>query len=82
MNDLYVLIAIGSALALGLSPLIKQIIKPDSEFLVGHYIDKSLMSKAEKEECKKLGYSAFMKKVEEESKWRKKHGITYDEWRK
>ena len=79
MNELYVLIAIGSALIVGSIPLIKQIIKPDSDFLIGHSLNKSLMSQAEKDECKKLGYTAFMKKVEEESKWRKKHKILYEQ---
>ena len=78
MIDTYSIIAIGAALIYGLIPLIKQIIKPDSDFLVAHYIDKSVMSRAEKNECKKLGYTAFMKKVEEESKWRKKHKIPYE----
>lgn len=79
MIDTYNIIAIGFALGLGAIPLIKQIIKPDTNFLVAHYLDKSAMSKAEKEECKKLGYTAFMKKVEEESKWRKKHKIPYEQ---
>ena len=80
MEDIYTIIAIGTALGLGAIPLIKQIIKPDPDFLIGHSINKSLMSQAEKEECKKLGYTAFMRKVEEESKWRKKHKIPYEEW--
>lgn len=79
MNDLYVLISIGSALALGAIPLSKQIINPDPDFLVAHYLNKSAMSRAEKDECKKLGYTAFMKKVEEDSKWRKKHKIPYEQ---
>ena len=76
--DTYSIIAIGRALGLGAIPLIKQIIKPDPDFLIGHGINKSLMSKSEMYECKKLGYYAFMKKVEEESKWRKKHKIPYE----
>ena len=79
MNELYVLIAIGFAIALGAIPLIKQIIKPDSDFLIGHSLNTSLMSQVEKDECKKLGYTAFMKKVEEESEWRKKHKIPYEQ---
>ena len=82
MNDLYVLIAIGSAVALGAIPLIKQIIKLDSDFLIGHSLNKSLMSQAEKDECKKLGYTAFMRKVEEDSQWRKKHNIPYEQKQK
>ena len=78
MVDIYSVLAVGFALALGAIPLIKQIIKPDPDFLIGHYINKSLMSKAEKDECKKLGYTVFMKKVEEESIWRKKHKVPYE----
>lgn len=79
MIDTYTIIAIGFALELGAIQAIKQIIKPDPNFLVDHYLDKSTMSKAEKDEYKKIGYTAFMKKVEEESKWRKKHKIPYEQ---
>ena len=79
MIDTYSIIAIGAALGLGAIPLIKQIIKPDPEFLIGYSFNKSLMSKTEYEEYEKLGYTAFMKKVEEESKWRKKHKIPYEQ---
>ena len=79
MIDTQSIITIGFALGLGVIPLIKQIIKHDPNFLVVHYLDKSAMSRTEKEECKKLGYTAFMKKVEEESKWRKKHKIPYEQ---
>ena len=76
--DTYSIIAIGCALGIGAIPLIKQIIKPDPNFLVGYGIKKSLMSKTEREEYEKIGYTAFMKKIEEESKWRKKHNIPYE----
>ena len=77
MIDIYSIIAVGSAFALGIIPLIKQIKTRDTDFLLGHSINKSLMTEAEKEECLKLGYTAFMKKVEKESKERKKNKISY-----
>jgi hypothetical protein len=79
MVDTYTIMAIGTALGLGAIPLIKQIIKPDPDFLIGHSINKSLMSQAEKEECEKLGKKAFLEKVDreikekkEKAKWRQK----------
>ena len=78
MVDIYSIIAIGFALGLGAIPLVKQIIKPDPEFLIGYSFNKSLMSKTEREEYERIGHKEYIKKVEEESKWRKKHKIPYE----
>ena len=81
MIDIYTIIAVGIALAIGFIPMLSKKFRGEN-FLVSHYLDKSSMTQAEMDECKRLGYTAFMKKVEEESTWRKKHKIPYEEWRK
>lgn len=78
--DAYAIIAVGIALMVSILPPLIMYIKSDRKgWLVSHYLDVSAMSQTEKDECKKLGYTAFMKKVEEDSKWRKKHNIPYEQ---
>ena len=80
MVDVYTATAVGIALAVSIIPPLIMYLKSDRKgWLVGYYLDESVMTEKEKEERKRLGYIAFMKKVEEESKWRKKHNIPYEQ---
>ena len=49
MIDIYTSIAVGIALLFGLPPLIKQIIKPDSDFLITYCIDKTKFEEYKKQ---------------------------------
>ena len=80
MVDIYTVIAIGTALIIGIIPPLIMYLKSEDKdsFWITYVTHKELMTQSEKDDYEKLGEKAFLEKCDKEMKAKKED----DKWRK